>query len=865
MRLLRTLAARVRALFRRDAVAGEIHEELEFHLTSRTEQYRSEGLAPDEAERKARERVGNLALHQDRGYDVRGGGFLETVLQDVKHGVRLLAKQPGFALVAILTIALGIGASTAIFSVIDAALLHPLPYPHPEQLVEVRVSEFFPDVDRVFRRGPSAADLRTWLREPGALVHVAAYRMVPFPRLVDGAELERLSVREMTEDYLQLHGVAPAQGRAFGADDMKTGAPNVVLLGHGYWQRRYGASPNAVGQVIRIDGAPTTVVGVLPRMFEPEVALWRPLRLPATLETQRGVSETIGRLRPSITIEAAARQLTAALPPGEPTRSGAPPPTVVLRSLLEQTAATSATTVNAMAGAVGLILLIACVNVAGLLLARGATRQPELAVRASLGAGRRRLLRQLLTENLVLSVAGGAVGVVLAGLTLDTIVANIPVRLPTTAVLNMRVLAAALILTVGTGVIFGLVPALRLSRVRLGAVLARSSRSHGSSLSRRGGQALIGAEIALAVVLLAGAGLMIRSYARLVAVDLGFDPDSFVTLDAMPVDPATQMQYYPALLETIRAIPGVASAGAADYVPLSGSSVTMGARLDTGESTSLAVRMILPGYFETIGIPIRQGRMLTDADLSSAQPVALINEAAARRSFPDSALGRRIEVSKISYEIIGVVGDLRHMGPADHVAPEIYRQFKAGNDQSRRAQQGLTVVVRPNGPVAGLAQSLRRAAASVGPRALVEGVRTGGELFGERVIAPRRQTVLLGLLGGLGLLLTLVGVLGVTAFAVARRTQEIGVRIAFGAQPSQVVGGIVRDAWLPIAIGLAAGLGGAYFATQLIKTFLFETTPTDPVTFGLAALALGAAATAAAWVPARRAARVDPVAALRAE
>jgi predicted permease len=573
---------------------------------------------------------------------------------------------------------------------------------------------------------------------------------------------------------------------------------------------------------------------------------------------------TDGRLRPGISLDQAALELTAlttrlARERGEPADVH-----VQVRSLLEGTTANYRETLNILAAAVGLILLIACVNVAGLLLARGATRSSELAVRAAIGAGRARLIRQLLTESLVLSVLGGLAGVLLAWLSLDALVAIIPMSLPSNspATMNLPVLAFTAGLSLLTSVIFGLVPAFRLSRVHVGAQLGRASIRHGSALSRRGGQLLIAAEVALAVVLLAGAGLMVRSFARIVSVNVGFDPRAIVTLQATPLDlrPGAFEAYYAALVNTIRAMPGVVAVGAVDQLPLGGISTGTRARVEGGAWVGVGIRQILPGYFEAMGLSLQQGRLPVDADRTTGGPSVVMNEDAAKLLFGDGApVGRRVEVDKQSRVVIGVIGSVRHMGPRIPASAEVYMLF------GQTDAKPLTIVVRPSNAGLSLDAQLRHAAVAIGPRVFLEGVRPGTDWFEDRVLTDRHRTWLFGLLGGLGLLLTLVGIFGTTAYAVARRTPEIGVRMAFGARPTQVVQMMVRDAAWPVGIGTIVGLGGATLGTRVIQTFLFNTAPTDHVTFAAVALTLGFTACVAAWIPARRAARVDPLTALRSE
>ena len=584
------------------------------------------------------------------------------------------------------------------------------------------------------------------------------------------------------------------------------------------------------------------------------------------------ITQSTGVCDPDLNIEDAARQLAAITPVGEgrsafsanETVMGAP---VRLRSVLDQTTERYRTVVGILSGAVVLIVLIACVNVASLLLARGATREAELAIRAAIGAGRARLIRQLIVESVTLSLLGAALGIVIAWLSLDALVAILPMVLPpgSEPALNVRVLAASGILAGVTGVAFGLAPAVRLSAVRIGAAFRRRPPRSGATLSRRVGQSLIAAEIALAVVLVAGAGLMIRSFVRLTSVDLGFDSRAVVAFKAVPVDsnPAVQAGYYSAVLQAIRTLPSVEAAGAVDHFALAGTSTLTGLSVK-GRSEFAAVRIVTPGYFEAMGMRLQAGRTPSASDEASNHMTAVLNASAARKLFPEGAVGQALTLRKQSLTVIGVVADVIHAGPAQKTQPEVFSTFNPSIAGSHSAL-GLTIVVRPRPGAANITETLRRAAESVGARAIVDDARPGTAWFGDLVATPRHRTALLGLLGGFGLVLTLVGVFSTTAYAVARRTREIGVRMALGAQPVDVVGRMVREAGWPMLLGLAAGLGVAYYATRVVESFLFQTPPNDPVTFVAVALLMGAAALIAAWIPARRAALVDPVMTLRAE
>ena len=522
-----------------------------------------------------------------------------------------------------------------------------------------------------------------------------------------------------------------------------------------------------------------------------------------------------------------------------------------------------------MAGAVTLIVLLACVNVAGLLLARGAARQSELAVRVSLGAGRIRLVRQLFTESLVLALVGGAAGVLLAWLSLDVIVANLPMSLPANSpiVLNGKVLAFTAVLLVSTSLLFGLAPAIRLSHARLGSALARGGRSLGSSLTRRGGQLLIAAEVALAAVLVAGAGLMLQSFSRLAAVDLAFEPEGLITMSILPLDQDSVVHrtYYTDLVDRLRGLPGVQSVGLVDNFVLGGS--TSYTRWVGTDSVGVATFQMLPGYLETIRASLRSGRFPTPADYASGERGVVLSETAAGELFPDGpAVGRLVTLGGGEPRtVLAVIGDLKHGGPLntdEQDAPQVYYPLQISQRQLTRA---MTAVMRISDGPPDLANRLRETAHALGPRVLVEEIRSVDDLWGDRVLTPRRRTVMLSLLGGLGLVLALVGVIGVTAYSVARRTPEIGVRVAFGARPAQVVGTMIRDSAVPIAIGTAVGLGTAALVTRVIASFLYETQPVDPTTFALVALTLAVTGCLAALVPSLRAARIEPVTTLRTE
>jgi putative ABC transport system permease protein len=796
---------------------------------------------------------------------------METILQDAKYGLRQLRRHPSFSVVAILTLGLGIGVSTALFSVIDAALLRPLPYPHPDELVTIEVEEVR-DAGRPSGYAPSVADIRTWRGVSSIVAHIGSGRVSGFiPLIVDTGAAQRLIVASASEDFLETYGVVPILGRSFQRDDTREGAPAVALLGHAFWQTHLGGDSSVVGRVIRIEDKPVTIIGVLPRGFYAETAVWQASRWPdASLDRRGSGTPVIARLRPGASPEQAASQLSAVTAPSTIGGPSPVPTRVVVTSMYDDETSGYSRTLRTLAWAVALIVVLSCVNVAGLLLARGATRHVELVVRASIGAGRGRLVRQLLIESLMLACAGTGVGVVLAYLSLDSLVALIPLELPANSpvAVNPTVLAFALGVTVVTAILFGLVPALKLSHGSSEqTALGVGNRGAVTPLSRRAGQWLIGVEVALALVLMSGSGLMVRSFSKLLAVDLGFDPSNLLTVEVEPLEQAAAIrnQYYPALQAALRRMPEVSAVGAIDQLALTGGGSYSFPRADTGVGVEGPQRTVLPGYLEAMGVRAIAGRLLEDGDRASGE-AAIMNATGSATYFNGAALGHTLTTAgKTSrqFRIVGVVPDIRPAGPQWPVEPEMY--ILPDPRPETTARSTLAMVIRLRGGRSLGPERLRQIAESIGSRVLVGRVRPAADLLGQQVATPRHRMLLLTLLGSFGLVLTLVGISSVTAYAVARRTREIGVRVAFGARPVDVVRTIARDAGWPVALGLVAGLAGTYYAMRVIASFLFQTPEHDPATLAYVAVLLGAAACLAAWLPARRAASVDPVAALRAE
>lgn len=818
----------------------------------------------------------------------------DTLLQDLRYAFRSLRQRPGFAAVAVLTLALGIGANSAIFSVLYGVLLRPLPYLQPDALVMAHTRwEGNP-------RGPfSMAEYWDLREQHRSFDRLSAYSNGTLT-LTGAGEPERLRAGYMTADALPVLGVAPVLGRGFTAEEDLPGRPPAVLLSDGLWRRRFGADPEVVGRTLMLDDQPTTVVGIMAPGFQlpthyavDGMELWALLQLdPAVNRSDRGGHwlEVIARVRDGVTAEAASGELATLVRrwrdqyPNEYTAEFAGFAVPAARELVGDIRPV----LLVLMGAVGLLLLIACANVAGLLLARAEARQKEIAVRAALGANPRRLVRQLLTESVVLALTGGVVGVLLASWLVSVLLAAAPPTLPRLDSIELDgwSLGFAAVLSLATGLLFGLAPALHAAAPNLFLTLTEGGRGgtagHGRQRFRRG---LVVAQIALALVLLVGAGLLIQSFVRLRAVDPGFVPEHLLTarLELSPVRYAGNDQiraYYQELIRRLEAVPGVRAAGTVKALPMTELELGDWSFLQEGrfslpprpsEWTLAYWQAVSSGYLETMRIPLLQGRGIEDRDRIGAPGVALVNRTLARQVWPDgNVVGQRIllgggATDSVWRTIVGVVGDIRHRGLDAAPQPEIYlphTQFPAGTGIALRT---LRVVLRSDLDPAQLTAALRATVAGLDPDIPLTDVRTMEDAMG-RWAAERRLTMsLVAAFALAAIVLGGVGIYGVTAHMVAQRTREIGIRIAMGAVPVKILGLVLRQgAWLA-AVGIGAGLLAALATTRLLSGLLFGVTPSDPVTFALTAAFLALVATLAALLPAVRATRVDPIEALRAE
>jgi predicted permease len=872
------------------SIGLDVDEELRFHIAMRAEELEARGMTPDAALAEATRQFGDLEdarrylRRMDRSTEAarRRRDYMGELRSDIVYSLRKLRGAPAFTLTALLTLALGIGANTAIFSVVHGVLMKPLPFPHPEQLV------------RIWSANPTAGathtpvspvDLDDWRAQRSAFADMGGYWYVEGGSGVDmtgEGEPQRLSAAFVEPGFFPTLGVKPEIGRLPREDEMHRGGPDrVVVLSHAFWQRQFSGSPSVVGRVLDFGGEPYEVLGVMPRDFRypgERIDVYVPYStipddgIPRLRQVR--VLDVVARLKPGVSIERGRAEMSAITRRlGEQYSEDRTWNAATVEPLRDVMVGSARTALLVLLGAVAFVLLLACANLASLLLARATARERELAVRSALGAGRGRLLRQLITESVVLALAGGALGVVLAVAGTRGLLKMGARELPRAAEIGLdpTVLLFALALSILTGMIFGIAPAMRATAANLQTALREGGRGNSDARGHRARAALVVGEVAVAVVLVVGAGLMARSFLGLLHVDLGFRPDHVLVVnfnigDRHQESQAQENGYYAEILDRVRALPGVVTAGAAKEIPFRGTGervgfVPQGMAVAPGDEPPTAGMIhVSDGYFRALGVPVLAGREFARGDDDHAPFSLVVNEAFARKYFPDRpAVGRTIAFDTLQVPIIGVVGDVRQESLDVPAKPQIY----VHNLQNFRSQSNL--IVRTRGEPLAMTRSVRDAIWSIDRDQTITSIFTLSSAVGDSVARPRLLATLLALFGILGLMIGGIGLYGVLAYFVTHRRREIGVRVALGADPASVLRMVVRRGLWLAALGIVLGLAGAALLTRFMRSVLFGVGATDPLTFAGVAAALLAVAFLASWIPARRAARVDPLIAMRAE
>lgn len=883
MSLLAAIRYRLRAFFRAGAHARELREEMELHLELEAMDYRAgPDAVPDEAPWAARRRFGNITRYTEETRDMSGLGFVDMLRQDVRFAIRTFRHAKGFTAVAIATIALGIGATAAIFSVVDALILEPLPFPDANRIVMVWMDNRRLGVHEDLHSYPNLADLKAQNR---SLSHLAPFRQAGV-NVTGSGEPQRVAAGVLPAEALAALGARPMLGQLYTADNEVQGNDAVALIGHGLWTSNLGSDPNVIGKSIELNGRKRTIVGVMPAGFAfptERTQLWLPLVISNDSKTARSsyFLSAVGRLAPGVSLERARSDLGAIAKRLEAQYPVDRDYGVTVTPLPEQVVGpTLRTTLWIILGAVAAVLLIACANVANLLLSRAAVREREVTVRMALGASRRRLVRQLLTESMLLSAIGGAVGIALALGVLRLLPAFAPPDLP--RIEHVRINAAVLfvtsLVTLMTGTLFGLVPALQSSRTHLGTTLREGGRG---GTAGRGGlrlrHGIVAAQLALVVVLLTGAGLLLRTFITLQRVELGFATENVLTFDVVLASakypkPGQAVTFFETLLERLRALPGVQGAGTISTMMLSATpnstGITAEGRETRQDDNEVTFDAASPGFFTTVGARMVAGRAFTAVDRDGAPPVAIVNEHMVKRYWPNGgAVGKRFRFGSSTspndttrnpwITVVGVVSDMRRTGVDKEVRDEAFFPYR------QSADPGQLVVVRTIGDPMSIVGLVKQVVRSIDADQPISNVRTMEQMLAGLVAQRRFSMALVGAFAGLALTLALIGAYGVTSYLVSQRTKEIGVRLALGAEPSRVSKLVVGEGMRVATIGVVAGVIIALVTTRLASSLLYHVSPRDPLTIGVVVVTLLGVSALANYLPARRAARVDPLTALR--
>lgn len=873
---LRYTWLRLKGLLRKEQVEEEMDAEMRFHLLMRARENIERGMTPESAVRDARRRFGNLDRVKDAAREIKGGGMLETLLQDARYGVRMMIKTPVFTVIALLTLAAGVGANTAIFSVVNAVLLKALPYHNSHRFVLVSGADQ--------SAGPgtfSPAEAQDFAAHLSTLEDFAAMQSQSI-NLTGDAQPERVRGAFVTANFFEVFNLSPTAGRTFARGEDQPGGERVVVVNEGFWRRRLNSDPELAGRKIILNGEPYSVIGVVPGSFrhplDAEVEVWTTVQRFPSYSERRDARFLfgIGHLKPGVTTAQAqveADTVAARMAQAYPNESAGRGAKVEL--LEEITVRNIRPILLALFAAVGCILLIACSNLANLTLARGTARQQEFALRSALGASRGRLARQLLTETTLLALLGGGLGLLLARWGTDLLLAVSPGVLPRGEVrLDAPVLLFTLGMSVLTGFLFGLAPAWQLSRLDLHTALKEGGRSAGDGAGAlRARSVFVVVQMALALVLLVGGALFIQSFYKLLQVDPGFKPENLLTLEyRLPrnkyVDPPAQWEFHRQVVEQLRAVPGVQSAALIRGLPLTGNSASVRLNLPDretpprGQEPQVQFNTATPDYFATMGIPFVQGRLFGDSDRLDSPAVFVINQTMARRFWPDQdPIGKQIKFVGDDQPgtIVGVVGDAKHDWLSEEQRPQIYGSY------SQSPGLFATVVVRTKVEPLSLSQAVREAVWKVDKDQPVWKVRTLESLLAYNVADKRFLMLLMVVFASLALTITAIGLYGVVNYTVGRRTHEIGIRMALGARAVDVLKLVVSQGMVLALTGVGVGLIASFVLTRYIQSLLFGVSATDTLTFTSVSALLGGVALLACYIPARRATKVDPLIALRHE